>query len=79
MSVYRKGILRSVGRFIAGIKESLPLLAADEQTRLSWLKVIRSYAEVPDVYRSSFAALVGDSPFPYTVLTPSYAGFMNCR
>ncbi len=77
MSVYRKGILRSVGRFIAGIKESLPLLAADEQIRLSWLKVIRSYAEVPEVYRSSFAALVGDSPFPYTVLTPSYAGFMN--
>jgi len=77
MSIYSKGILRSVGSLIAGIKESLPLLAADEQTRLSWLKVVTSYAEVPEVYRSSFAALVGDSQFPYTVLTPSYAGFMN--
>ena len=77
MSVYSKGILRSVGSLIAGIKESLPLLAADEQTRLSWLKVVRSYAEVPEVYRSSFAALVGDSQFPYTVLTPTYAGFIN--
>ncbi|MBE7555710.1 MAG: hypothetical protein HS126_32065 [Anaerolineales bacterium] len=39
--------------------------------------MIRSYAEVPDVYRSSFEALVSDSLFPYTVLTPSYAGFIN--
>jgi hypothetical protein len=77
MSVYSKGILRSVGRLIAGIKESLPLRTADEQTRLSWLKVIRSYDEVPDVYRRSFEVLVGHSQFPYSVLTPSYTGFIN--
>ena len=77
MSVYSKEILRSVGRFIAGIKESSPLLTAEEQTGLSWLKVIKSYDEVPDIYRNSFAALVGDNRFPYTVLTPSYAGFIN--
>lgn len=77
MSVHSKGILRSVGSLIAGIKESLPVVTADEQTRLSWLKVVSSYAETPELYRSSFAALVGDSQFPYTVLTPSYAGFIN--
>ena len=77
MSVYSKGILRSVGRLIASVKESLPLLAADEQTRLSWLDVIRSYDEVPDIFRSSFEGLLSHSQFPYTVLTPSYAGFMN--
>ncbi len=77
MSAYSKGILESVWRLIADIKESLPLLTAEEQTRLSWLKVIRSYAEVPDVYRSSFEGLVSDRQFPYTVLTPSYAGFIN--
>lgn len=77
MSVHSKGILRSAGSFITRIKDSLPLLAADEQTRLSWLKVVRSYAEAPEVYRPSFTALVGDRPFPYTVLTPSFAGFMD--
>ena len=77
MSVHSKGIRRSAGSLITRIKESLPLLAADEQTRLSWLKVVRSYAEAPEVYRSSFTALVGDRPFPYSVLTPSFAGFMN--
>ncbi|GIK37647.1 MAG: hypothetical protein BroJett011_14800 [Chloroflexota bacterium] len=77
MSVHSKRILEPVWRLVTGIKESLPLLTAEEQTRLSWLNVIRSFAEVPDVYRSSFEALIGDSQFPYTVLTPSYAGFIK--
>ncbi len=78
MSVYGRRILEPVWRLVvAGIKGKLPLLTAEEQTMLSWLKVIGSYAEVPDVYRGSFEALVGDSRFPYTVLTPSYAGFIH--
>lgn len=77
MSVYGKRILEPVWRLAAGIKGKLPLLTAEEQTMLSWLKVIGSYAEVPDVYRSSFETLVGHSQFPYTVLTPSYAGFIH--
>lgn len=77
MSVYGKRILEPVWRLVAGIKENLPSLTAEEQTRLSWLKVIKSYTEVPDIYRSSFKVLVSDSQFPYTVLTPSYAGFIN--
>jgi hypothetical protein len=58
MSIHRKGILGTVWGLIAGIKERLSLLSAVEQTRLSWLKVLRSYDEVPDVYRSAFEALV---------------------
>jgi hypothetical protein len=77
MSVHSRGILKSVRRLVAGIKERLPLRAAEEQTRLSWLKVIKAYDEVPDVYRRSFEALVGDRQFPYTLLTPSYAGFID--
>ena len=77
MSIHHKGLRNSVLALIGGIREKLPLLPADEQTRLSWLKVLRTYAEVPDVYRSTFEALVNGRPFPYTVLTPSYRGFID--
>lgn len=77
MSIHSKEIRETVLALIAGIRERLPLLPADEQTRLSWLQVLTSYDEVPNVYRSAFEAFVSDGPFPYTVLTPSYAGFSN--
>jgi hypothetical protein len=77
MSIHRKGVGAAVWTLIGGIRKRLPLLPADEQTRLSWLKVLKSYDEVPDVYRSALEGLANDSPFPYAVLTPSYAGFIN--
>jgi hypothetical protein len=77
MSIHSKGIRETVWGLVTGIKERLPLLSADQQTRLSWLKVIKSYDEAPDVYRSAFEAFVSDGQFPYAVLTPSYAGFIN--
>ncbi|MBN1219008.1 MAG: hypothetical protein JXM69_08770 [Anaerolineae bacterium] len=78
MTMAVKGMLGMVLRFILGVKARLPLLSAAEQTKLSWARAIRSYNEIPELYRSSFEALVGDTgKFPYAVLTPSYAGFIE--
>jgi hypothetical protein len=53
-------------------------LTTEEQTRLSWAKSIESYAAVPKVYKNFlepfFAAGI---EFPYTVLSPSYEGFIH--
>lgn len=48
-------------------------LSAAEQTRASWARLIRSGDEVPLAYRGH----IGGDPFPYAVLTPTYAGFMR--
>ncbi len=54
-------------------------LPADEQTRLSWAKPVKSLAEVPAVYQKFFDGLRPDEkePFPYAVLTPTYKGFLT--
>jgi hypothetical protein len=52
---------------------SEPVLSAAEQTRSSWARLIRSIDEVPPAYRSFFASV----PFPYAVLTPTFAGFVR--
>jgi len=47
-------------------------------TRSSWAKPIRSYADVPAVYKKFFDSfLVEGRAFPYTVLTPSYEMFIH--
>lgn len=52
--------------------------SAAEQTRESWAKPITSYADVPPVYKDFFAPfLAAGQAFPYTVLTPSYEGFIH--
>ncbi len=57
---------------------TMPELLFDEQTRLSWAKILSSPGQVPEAYRSFFIAGPGrDSLFPYIVLTPSYAGFLH--
>jgi len=49
-----------------------------EQTRLSWARAIASYAAVPPVYLRFFEPLQAQGqPFPYTVLAPSYQGFLH--
>jgi hypothetical protein len=53
-------------------------LSPDDLTRLSWAKPVKSYAEVPDVYKEFFDSfLVEGQAFPYTVLTPSYERFIH--
>ena len=63
---------------LAHAKIQVPLLSASEQTRLSWARLPRSYDDVPEVFRDLLATLTGDADtFPYTVLTPSFQGFLR--
>ena len=53
-------------------------LNATELTKLSWATCIKSYAEVPDVYKSFFEPILAEGrAFPYTILTPSYERFVH--
>ncbi len=48
------------------------------QTRLTWASLVQSPAEIPSNYRAAFNALPNRTgAFPYTVRTPSYAGFIH--
>ena len=50
-------------------------LTGFEQTRLTWARKIGPYDEVPEAFRSSLRALIGQAaPFPHVVLTPTYEG-----
>jgi len=56
----------------------LPRLTAAEQTKLTWAKPVKSYAEVPDAFKEFFGSFqAAGQAFPYTVLTPSYQGFLH--
>jgi hypothetical protein len=66
----------ALGRFFAGVEALLPLLSADEQTRLSWARVIKSLEQVPEAYRGHVEALLpAGASFPYMVLAPAYRAF----
>lgn len=52
-------------------------LTPDQQTRLSWAKKLASYQEVPNEFGYFFEPLEkANQPFPFSVLTPSYEGFL---
>ena len=56
----------------------VPLLSHAEQTRLSWARVARSWDEVPQDFRHALATVSGRTQdLPYTVLTPSFQGFLR--
>jgi hypothetical protein len=57
----------------------VPTLGAlAERTQLSWAKRIPSYAEVPGAYQDFFEPLrMAGQDMPYTVLAPSYEGFLH--
>ena len=56
----------------------LPKMSATERTKMSWAKSIESYATVPSVYKDFFEPfLMKGREFPYSVLTPSYEGFIH--
>ena len=70
----------SIRNFIENTgKDPSPPLPAEEQTKLSWARVAKSTAEVPEVYRSFFDALPASvkEPFPYSVISPTYKGFLR--
>jgi hypothetical protein len=59
------------------LNTNVPLssMTGARQTMLSWAKVLDSFAEVPEVYRDSCKAILGDAdPFPHLVLTPAVRG-----
>ncbi len=58
-------------------REPASVMTASDQTRLSWARPIRSLDEVPAVYQPFFRTLPAGTPFPYSVLTPTFAGFMR--
>ena len=58
--------------------DNLPLLTASEQTKRSWAKEIESFDKVPQIYKGFFDAHLDDgTPFPYTVITPTFNGFIR--
>jgi hypothetical protein len=54
------------------------LQAIAEQTRASWAKSVTFYDQVPEAFKDFFKTLLGNtSTWPYTVLMPTYEGFMR--
>ncbi len=56
----------------------LPKVSALQQTKMSWAKPVKSYADVPLIYKDFFEPFLTEKRvFPYTVLTPSYEGYIH--
>jgi len=54
------------------------MLAITEQTRASWAKLVTRFDEVPEAFKDFFKTLLGDTrTWPYTILLPTYEGFMR--
>jgi len=78
----QKGVQRSLGtteqRVARPIVKDPSLQAIAEQTRASWAKSVTFYDQVPEAFRDFFKTRLGDtSAWPYTVLMPTYEGFMR--
>jgi hypothetical protein len=57
---------------------ALPSLRPSEQSGLTWARLIKTYEDLPDVYKNFFEHIQRDGQdFPYTVLTPSYEGLLH--
>ena len=56
----------------SNLNESLNTMTGAAQTMTTWARVIDSYADVPDIYKTSCQAVLEErEPFPYVVLVPS--------
>lgn len=66
------------GRTHTSKTAKLPMLNPADLTRSSWAKPIRSYADVPDIYKEFFDSFHMEAgAFPYSVLTPTYERFIH--
>jgi len=75
-----KRIFRTAWELVARLgQKKLPFIIADDQTRRSWARAVKSYDSVPENYKGFFDALPpGErNPFPYTVITPTFRGFIK--
>jgi len=53
-------------------------ISYDRQTRTSWAMLLASHADVPDDFKPFFQSIQENGKdFPYSVITPSYEGFVN--
>jgi hypothetical protein len=59
--------------------DSTRLLSVEEQTKLSWARLVKAPEDIPEAFREFFDRLTPAErePFPYAVLTPTYKGFLN--
>ncbi len=74
-----RNILQATWRQVcAWVIVELPPQNPDEQKRLSWARLVESYAAVPDAYKDFFEPFRAEGrPFPYTLLTPTFEGFIR--
>ncbi|MCJ7536638.1 MAG: hypothetical protein MUO57_14015 [Anaerolineales bacterium] len=58
--------------------EGIPLLTASEQTKGSWAKEIETIHRVPEIYKEFYDEFLDkSSDFPYSVITPTFNGFIH--
>ncbi|HNT24034.1 MAG TPA: hypothetical protein PKM21_06705 [Anaerolineales bacterium] len=56
--------------------QSSRLLTGARQTMMSWSKVVESYENIPEIFKSAFEMELGaEGTFPYTVFAPAIAAF----
>ena len=56
----------------SNLENSLSELTGAKQTMVTWARLLESYQEVPEVYKTSCRAVLENiHPFPYVVLVPS--------
>jgi hypothetical protein len=54
------------------------MFAIAERTRASWAKAVLCFDMLPEAFKDVFKTLLGDtSRWPYTILLPTYEGFMR--
>ena len=64
--------------FLNALIARLTALTPVEKTKSSWAESVKSYAAVPDIFKSFFEPiLTGGRAFPYVVLTPTFEGFIH--
>jgi hypothetical protein len=73
-----KSLLGVFLEFWSTRERDISALPEEEQTKLSWARQATSCTEVPEIYRRFFDSLPAEKiePFPYTVITPTYKGFL---
>ena len=77
MSTRLQNTLRIIGKQIHDWKiPQLPAFHSNQQTKLTWARIIDSYDNVPEVYQEFYKPhRTKDQAFPYSVLVPAYETF----
>jgi hypothetical protein len=74
----RNALRTALREFLTAFIAWLTGLTPVENTKTSWAESVKSSAAVPDAFKSFFnPILAGGRAFPYSVLTPSFEGFIH--